>query len=207
VASIASDAAASADAEADTGGARVRAAGERPAVLLTPDEPGATVRATPLFSARARRRDAIKLVLEGEAGVTADGAFTGAAGLGARLGDFLELTARVRSLSLAAPAPPGWAAPSPTQHLLVGGRLGLHIDTDGNPLTAFVLGGEMLGGQIDGQSVTELAFLLGPRVGIGDKMFASLLFTPTVLLTAGQPGQSGSTTLQMLFTGEIGFDL
>jgi len=207
VASVVSDAAANADARASAGGAPLRATGARPAVLLAPDEPSATVRVTPLFSARARRRDAFKLVLEGEAGVTTEGAFTGAAGIGARLGDFLELTARARSLSLAAPALYGGPAPSPAQHLLFGGRMGLHIDTDGNPLTAFVFGGEVLAGQVDGQTVTELGLVLGPRFGIGDKMFASLLVTPSVLLTSGQPGRSDTATMQMLFTGEIGFDL
>src|SRR5205823_7526438 len=96
---VTADAANSADAEADTGGAPVRGPSQQPAVLVAPGDAGATtLRAAPLFSGAAVRRDMIKLLVEGEAGFGTGGVFAGGAGAGIRLGDFVELTARARVL-------------------------------------------------------------------------------------------------------------
>jgi hypothetical protein len=99
---------------------------------------------------------------------------------------------------------PSYTTPT---NLLFGARLALHIDGDGDPRFAFLVGGEVLGGSLaDGASLTELAFVLGPRVGITNKSFASLLLAPSVLVTSGSPYDSSSTGKVML-TLELGFDL
>jgi hypothetical protein len=197
-AALTAHAAETADAEADTGGAPVRSPAGRPAVLVATEGPAGTLVATPLFTGAARRRDAVKAVLAGEAGVTVDGLGTGAAGVGLRLGDFVELTARLRAL----PYGDRQVGPAPI-NLLYGGRLALHIDGDGDRRTAFVFGGELLGGETrDGTSLTQGSLILGPRFGITEKTFASLLFAPSFL----NPG-NGPVTGQMMFSAEFGFDL
>jgi hypothetical protein len=201
-AALASHAAETADAGADTGGAPVRSPADRPAVLVAAEGPAGTLAAAPLFTGAARRRDQIKLILAGEGGVTTDGFGTGGAGIGFRAGDFVELTARVRVL-------PYDDRPAYLQvgrapiNLLYGGRLALHIDGDGDRRTAFVFGGELLGGTTaDGSSLMQGSAILGPRFGITDKTFASLLFQPSFL----NPG-NGPVTGQMMFSAEFGFDL
>ena len=69
-ASVTAEAAASADADADTGGAPVHSLRESPAVLVTADGTGGVLGVTPLFSGAARRRESIKFVFAGEAGLT-----------------------------------------------------------------------------------------------------------------------------------------
>ena len=200
VGSLTAEAAASADADAETGGAPVRPIQNRPSVLVTADGT-----ATPLFSGAARRRDKIKLVLAGEAGMTSDGAWTGAAGAGIRISDFVELTARVRALpfndmqTAGSPAPVGF---------LYGGRLVLHIDGDGDPRTEFVFGGELLDGSTsDGTSLLQGSLIAGPRFGITNKTFVSLLVAPSFLAPSGSPWGHNQTVGQFLFSAEFGFDL
>lgn len=205
------EAAASADAEADSSASEawVRAANRRPCVLVE-GGPEAARGATPLFTARARRRDIVKLVLSGEAGTTSDSTFTGGAGVGLRFHDFVELTARTRALAFdeAPTLGSGGGPESPPQHLLFGGRLALHIDTDGDPLTAFVVGAEILGGRLGtGADLTDVGFVLGPRFGLGDKMFASLLLAPSLLLARGNPGGPDLAVGQVMFSVELGFGL
>jgi hypothetical protein len=201
-AALTAHAAETADAGADTGGAPVRSPADRPAVLVAADGPAGTIAATPLFTGAARRREAIKLVLAGEAGVTTDGIGTGGASVGLRFGDFVELTARLRALPYDDRSVNMQAGRAPI-NLLYGGRLALHIDGDGDRRTAFVFGGELLGGTTpDGASLIQGSLVMGPRVGITDKTFASLLFQPSFLSPA-----YGPTTGQMMFSAEFGFDL
>ena len=132
---------------------------------------------------------------------------TGSAGLGFRAGDFVELSARLRALpfdnTLASTQGASSAAPV---NLLYGGRLALHIDGDGDRRTAFVFGGEVLGGSLrDGTALTELGFVLGPRFGITDKMFASLLLAPSLLIPASSPYGEPSTVGQIMITRRARF--
>jgi hypothetical protein len=213
VASGVQEAAASADAQADESarGAWVRAANRRPSVLIdagAEDERAAT----PLFTARAQRRDVVKLVLAGEAGMTSGSTVTGGAGVGLRLLDFVELTARTRTLAFDEASPTsgngGEIAESPPQHLLFGGRLAVHIDADGDPRTSFVVGAEVLAGKLgSGGDLTDLGFVLGPRFGLGDKMFASLLFAPSLLLARGSAAGPDFAVGQLMVNLELGFGL
>jgi hypothetical protein len=156
------------------------------------------VAATPLFTGAARRRDTLKLVLAGEAGVTSEGGRTGAAGAGVRLGDFIEVTARVRALGYAAPA-----ATSAPLRLLYGARFAFHLDGDGDRRSAFVLGGELLSGTApDGASLVQGSLIVGPRFGITERTFASLLVAPSFLSASNRP-TAGQVTVSL----EFGFDL
>ena len=180
-----------------------------PAVLVAPDGAGATtLHATPLFSAPAVRRDMIKLVVAGEAGVGDDGVFTGGVGAGIRLGDFVELTARARVLPFDVDSVDGTTPLAGPPHLLYGGRFALHIDRDGDPLTAFVVGGEVVGTTIgDTGSLTQAAFLLGPRFGIGQKMYASLLLSPSLVSWSGLASRADGSAGQLTINAELGFGL
>jgi hypothetical protein len=200
-AAVTAHAASTADAEADTGGAPVKSLANRPGVLISADGPAGTIAATPLFTGAARRRDQIKLVLAGDAGLTTDAIGTGAAGAGIRLGDFVELTARLRLLPYDdRPVPQAGTAPI---NLLYGARLALHIDGDGDRRTAFVLGGEVVGGTAPGgSSLTQGSLIFGPRFGLTDKTFASLLFQPFFLNQSNGPLTGGA-----MFSAEFGFDL
>ena len=92
--------------------------------------------------------------------------------------------------------------------LLYGGRLVFHIDGDGDRRTAFVFGGEVLGGALrDGTFMTELALVLGPRFGITDKMFASVLLTPYFVIPDRSPYGERSTVGRVMVTAEFGFAL
>jgi hypothetical protein len=208
-AALTADAAASADAGADTHGAPVYSPKDRPAVLVTAAGTAGTLAATPLFTEAARRREACKLILAAEAGGDGNGGLTGSAGAGFRFGDFLELTARLRALSF--DDTPLWmrsASASAPVSLLYGGRAAFHIDGDGDRRTAFVLGGEVLGGSLsDGTSLTEVGLVLGPRFGITDKMFASFLLAPSLIVPRDSPYGGLSTVGQVMFSAEIGFGL
>lgn len=208
-AAMTADAAASADAEADTGGVPVRTLSESPAVLVTADGTGGVLAATPLFSGAARRRESFKLVFSGEAGLTGEGGMTGSAGFGFRAGDFVELSARLRALPFDETQgfTQGVSSAAPV-NLLYGGRLAFHIDGDGDRRTAFVFGGELLVGPLrDGTLLTELGFVLGPRFGFTDKMFGSLLVAPSLLIPDSSPYGERSTVGQVMFTAELGFAL
>ena len=208
VGSVTVDAAASADADADTGGAPVRSPKGSPAVLVTADGTGGALGVTPLFSGAARRRESIKLVFAGEAGFVDAGGVTGSAGIGLRAGDFVELSARVRALRFDDPLGPIQGASSAAPLLLYGGRLAFHIDGDGDRRTAFVLGGELLLGSVPGvTSLTELGFVVGPRFGISDKMFASLLFEPSVVIPQRAAYGEPSAVGQFMLSAEFGFAL
>ena len=201
-AALTAHAAETADAEADTGGAPVRSPEGRPGVLVTTDGPAGTLAATPLFTGAARRRDQIKLVLSGEAGVTTDGVGTGGAGVGVRISDFVELGARLRALPYD-DRPVDLQAGRVPIALLYGGRLALHIDGDGDRRTAFVFGGELLMGEsTEGASLTQGSLIFGPRFGITEKTVASLLFEPSFLNPSNHPVMG-----QMMFCAEFGFDL
>ena len=167
-------------------------------MLVAPDDAAAAdLGATPLFSPSARRRDVVKLLLEGEAGVnSAANAYTARAGAGLRLCDFVELTAR------ASPQPFNGA-----QHLLYGGRIGLHIDGDGDPLTAFAVGGELVGRAFDGGSLMQLGLVVGPRLGIGDRLFASALLSPSLVWWKGFADRGDGYAGQLLITVELGVGL
>jgi len=201
-AAVTEKAAESADADADTHGAPVRSLAANPAVLVTTEGPAGTLAATPLFTGAARRRDVIKFVFAGEAGLTTDGFGTGGVGAGLRLGDFVELTARLRLLPFDdRPANPQTG--SAAINLLYGGRLAFHVDGDGDRRLAFVMGGELVGGTMpDGTSLTQGSLFLGPRVGLTEKTFASLLFGGSFV----NPGNS-PVTGQMMLSAEFGFDL
>ena len=209
VAAVTADAAASADAEAGTGGAPVRLSRDVPAVLVTADGTGGELGVTPLFSGAARRRESFKLVFAGEGGVTGSGGLTGSAGVGFRAGDFVELSARIRALPSADTL--AWtqgALSAAPVNLLYGGRLALHIDGDGDRRTAFVAGGELLFGSIrDVTTLTQLGFVLGPRFGITDKTFASILFVPSLLIPDSSPNGERSTVGQFMVSAEFGFAL
>jgi len=208
-AAMTADAAAGADAEADTGAAPVRSLRESPAVLVTADGSGGTLGVTPLFSAEARRRESFKLVFAGEAGLTGEGGMTGAVGFGFRAGDFVELSARLRALPFhdAVDSTQGTSPAAPV-NLLGGGRLSFHIDGDGDRRTAFVFGGELLVGSLrDGALLTELGFVFGPRFGFSDKMFGSLLLAPSLLIPDSSRYVERSTVGQVMFTAELGFAL
>ena len=205
---VTADAAESADVEADTGGAPVHPLDNSPAVLVTADGTGGVLAATPLFSGAARRREAFKFVFAGEAGLTGDGGMTGSAGLGFRAGDLVELSARLRAIPFDETLTGMGTSSASPLNLLYGGRLALHIDGDGDRRTAFVFGGEILGGMLrDGTFMMELAFVLGPRFGITDKMFASLLLTPSLLIPDRSPYGERATVGQVMFTAEFGFAL
>ena len=207
-AAVTADAAASADAEADTGGAPVRSLRESPAVLVTADDSGGALGVTPLFSRAARRRESFKLVFAGEAGLTGEGGMTGAVGFGFRAGDFVELSARLRVLPFddAFDSTLGTSSAAPV--LLGGGRLAFHIDGDGDRRTAFVFGGELLVGSLrDGALLTELGFVFGPRFGFTDTMFGSLLLAPSLLIPDSSRYVERSTVGQVMFTAELGFAL
>jgi len=201
-AALTAHAAETADAEADTGGAPVRSPQGRPGVLVAADGPAGTIAATPLFTGAARRRDQIKLLLSGEAGVTTDGVGTAAAGVGVRVSDFVELSARLRALPYDDRPFDQQVGRTPIA-LLYGGRLALHIDGDGDRRTAFLFGGELLMGESsEGASLTQGSLIIGPRFGITEKTFASLLFEPSFLNPSNHP-----VTGQMMFCAEFGFDL
>jgi len=201
-AALTAGAASTADAGADTGGAPIKSPAERPAVLVASEGPAGTLAATPLFTGAARRRDALKLVLAGEGGVTSDGIGTGGAGVGIRAGDFVELTARLRLLPYDDRSFDLRSGHAPI-NVLYGGRLAFHIDGDGDRRTAFVFGGELVGGTTPaGSSLLQGSLILGPRIGITQKTFASLLFEPSFLSPGNAP-----TTGQMMFSAEFGFDL
>jgi hypothetical protein len=177
-------------------------------VLVSADGSGGALGVTPLFSGAARRREAFKFVFAGEAGLTGDGGLTGSVGLGFRAGDFVELSARLRALpfdNTLASTPGAFSTPV---NLLYGARLVLHIDGDGDRRTAFVFGGEALGGTLrDGTALTELGFVLGPRFGISEKMFASILLAPSLLIPAGSSYGEPSPVGQIMITAEFGFAL
>ena len=104
---------------------------------------------------------------------------TGAAGVGVRLFDFWELSARVRGLRLGGTDTEGASVPL---GLLAGGRLSLHIDGDAQPLTALMLGLEVMGGRADREhAMTTTTLSIGPRFGMGRDAFLSVLFTPTYI--------------------------
>ena len=206
-AAVTEKAAASADADADTGRAPVHSLRESPAVLVSADGSGGALGVTPLFSGAARRREAVKFVFAGEAGSTGDGGLTGSVGLGFRAGDFVELSARLRALPFDNTLASGASSAAPV-NLLYGGRLALHIDGDGDRRTAFVFGGEVLGGSLrDGTALTELGFVLGPRFGITEKMFASFLLAPSLLIPASSRYGEPSAVGQVMITAEFGFAL
>jgi hypothetical protein len=201
-AAVTEDIAKKADAGADTGGAPVTSPADFPAVLVGSEGPAGAVAATPLFTGSARRRDEIKFVFAGEAGLTDEGIGTGSAGLGLRLADFVELTARLRVLPYDARPAYQQVGPPPV-NFLWGGRVVFHMDGDGDRRTAFVFGGELLGGTApDGTSLLQGSLILGPRVGITDKTFASLLFAPSFV----DPGNAPAAG-QLMFSLELGFDL
>lgn len=185
----------------------------RTAVLLDrpKDDPHAPV-VVPLFTSSARRRDQVKVVLGGDFGVESaeDMTFTGSAGVGLRLFDFLEVTGRVRSVTFDDWGPAAGAGSPGTglsRHLLGGGRLSLHLDADGNPATAFVAGGEVLAGSLEGGgTLTELGFVLGPRYGLTDKLFASFLFAPSILISSNT-GTVDHSRGRLMFCAELAFDL
>jgi hypothetical protein len=198
------------DPDAGPGGAPVRPPGnEEPGVLVSADGTAGALAVRPLFSPEARRRDSFKLIVAGDGGLSGDGStLTASAGVGLRLGDFVELTVRMRALAFD-DTPLLMRGPSYTTptNFLFGGRLALHIDGDGDARTAFVVGGEVLGGSLaDGASLTELAFVLGPRFAITNKTFASLLLAPSLLVQRGSP-YDASTTGQVMLSLELGFDL
>lgn len=223
MAQIASDAAAHADDGAETGGAPVHLPNQRAAVLIAAaaatdgsrvdkeagptGDPAAGLVATPLFTQSARRRDYFKWLLAADAGITSEGTFTGGVTAGFRLNDFVEIAGRARLLWLdeqPAWAPDGSQIYRGTPHALFGARLGFHIDGDGDRIST-VFGGEVLGGSLaDGGTLWQLGLNLGPRFGIGEKTFASLLFAPS-LLVKDRP--DGATAVgQVMFTAELGFD-
>jgi hypothetical protein len=209
VASVTADAAGSADAGADTGGAPVLGPSHHPAVLVAGGGATAgTLRTTPLFTGEAVRRDMIKFLVAGEGGVTSDSTFAGALGVGLRLSDFVELSARARVVTFDEGSGP-YGGPSPgSPHLLYGGRLALHIDPDGDPLLAFVAGGEVVGNTIgDYGSLTQAAFVFGPRFGIGQKAFASLLLEPSLIVWSGLPNRPDGSAGQLTINLEVGFGL
>lgn len=222
VAEATADVASHADDGADTGGAPIHWPNGRAAVLVTESrasegipDPATELATTPLFTESARRRDDFKLVLAGEAGLSNEAGFTGSLGAGFRLADFVEITGHARLLFFdeTAALSPGESAIASassvgtgTPHLLFGGRLAFHIDGDGDPRTAFVLGGETLAGSLEhAGTLWQLGAVMGPRFGIGDKLFASLLFTPSLLVADTPDGASAIG--QVLFTAELGFDL
>lgn len=198
-----------------------------PAVLVDGGARSEAVEAAPLFTPGALRRDELKVILGGDFGIESkDATFTGSVGAGLRLFDFLEITGRLRSVTFddrsaagtgpvvnAGAAGAGAAGgavgdgPALARHLLGGARLSLHLDSDGNPLTAFVVGGEILtGSTVTGGTLTEIGFVLGPRFGIGEKTFASLLFEPS-LLASSNTGTADHTRGRVMFCAELGFDL
>jgi len=127
---------------------------------------------------------------------------TGAAGVGVRVSDFVELSARLRALPYDDRPFDQQVGRSPIS-LLYGGRLALHIDGDGDRRTAFLFGGELLMGQSsEGASLTQGSLIIGPRFGITEKTFASLLFEPSFLNPSNHPVMG-----QMMFCAEFGFDL
>lgn len=196
----------SADAAAGTGDAPRRR--DLPPMLVSAGETSDTLAATPLFSEAARRRETIKLLVAVEGGITSEGAGTGALGLGIRLGDYVELSARARALPY--DDRPAWMnldiATSSIQ-FLYGGRAALHIDGDGDRRLAGVFGAELLGGSMpDGTSLTQGSLILGPRFGLTSKTFASLLFAPSFVSTSGSP-YGDQTIGQVMFSAELGFDL
>src|SRR4029079_16591710 len=69
-AAVTAHAASTADADADTGGAPVSSPADGRGLLVAAEAAAGTLAATPLFAGAARRRDAVKLVLAGEGGVT-----------------------------------------------------------------------------------------------------------------------------------------
>ena len=211
VASVTSTAAE--DGKRDTSkGDPVPLGGSAPEAVLVASSSDNSTGTVPLFSSSARRRDRIKLILAGEAGLDGASGVTASVGAGIRICDFVELTGRLRALSLGGDSSvvptDGMSVVSPTVGLLGGLRLALHIDPDGNPVTSFVVGAEILGGSRGGgPSVTELGFVLGPRIGITDKAFVSLLVAPSLLTTKGTNDRPGGTTGQVMVSAEMGFDL
>ena len=160
-------------------------------MLVTADGSGGALGVTPLFSGAARRRESIQARVRRRGRLADAGGVTGSAGIGLRAGDFVELSARVRALPFDDPLGPIQGASSAAPVLLYGGRLAFHIDGDGDRRTAFVFGGELLLGSVpDVTSLTELGFVVGPRFGISDKMFASLLFAPSVSSRSAPPTAS-----------------
>jgi hypothetical protein len=170
-------------------------------MLLEPGA-GAPTDGRPVFTPWARRRDLIRLIAAGDLAWSRDaGLAGGGGGLGMRVCDFVELTARLRAFEHAGGT-----------RLLGGGRLSLHVDSDARPLTALTLGMEVLGrpgGGGDGDVVT-LAFPAGPRLGFGPGGlgFASVLVSPGFVFDMGAaPDRRRTTTFQLLASLELGLAL
>jgi hypothetical protein len=169
-------------------------------------EPGASAPTDgrPLFTPRARRRDLIRLIAAGDLALSRDaGLAGGGGGVGIRVCEFVELTARLRAVEHAG-----------ATRLLGGGRLSLHVDSDARPLTALTLGMEVLGrpggGGGDGGAVMTLAFPAGPRLGFGPGGlgFASVLVSPSFVFDMGDaPDHRRTTTFQLLASLELGLAL
>jgi hypothetical protein len=148
--------------------------------LIDPAGADAALAASPLFTDSARRRDIAKLLLSVDSAWDGGTGITSGLGVGVRLFDFWELSGRVRGLHLGAGNVEGDVSTRAPVHLLAGGRLGLHIDGDGQPLSALTMNMELLAGKADeARSLTALSLSIGPRFGLGRKTFVSLLFSPT----------------------------
>jgi hypothetical protein len=171
--------------------------------MLLPPEAAAPTDGRPLFSARARRRALIKLVVSGDVGLSQAGSGTGGGGLGLRLFDFVDVTARLRAVTSGA---------DEQTRLLAGGRLALHVDSDAQPLTALTMGFELFAGSTEGgSSLLMVSLPVGPRVsfgGGGGVGFASLLLSPGLVYTGGAlPDRQRATAAQVVASLELGLAL
>jgi hypothetical protein len=188
--------------------------GQHHGFLIDPASADETLAASPLFTPGAQRRDVAKLLLSVDSAWDGHAGITGAAGLGVRLFDFVELGARARVLHLGVGTVDG-EAPAPA-HLLFGGRLAFHIDGDAQPLTALMLGAEVLAGRdSDNRTITMTTLSVGPRFGIGRKTFLGLLFQPSYIsadmrAASGVPAADSPTApseWRLMFGAEVGLAL
>jgi hypothetical protein len=126
----------------------------------------APARDRPLFTFSARRRHIVRALATADGSASYRGDFTAGASVGARFGDFFEIAAVVRRLSVAQASVDGTRA-----GVTAGGlAMGLHVDGDANPRFAFYLGAEVVGreGAVAG------TFKWGPRFGLGPSLFAGV---------------------------------
>lgn len=82
------------------------------------------------------------------------------------------------------------------------------MDGDGQPLTALVLGAEVMASAPDAnRSLTMTSLFIGPRFGIGRKTFVSLLLSPAYLSVETAVPETRVSDWRLMFAAEVGLTL
>jgi hypothetical protein len=152
-----------------------------------------------LFADRARRRSWVKILMEADGYVSFGGDASGGGGLGLRVRDLFELYAVARGLSL-----PDIGRSERMNRLCYGMGAGVHVDGDADPRFAFHMGLEV-GAASGGVSVMTVMLRWGPRIGLGDAVFLTLLpLSPMIIQEGEAAGLPARTSYRFLSGLQVG---